>query len=177
MGTTANYSWPYPESSDYVADGATAIENLADAIDTTVENYNNPPRVLVYDFGGHSLTGAAYNTIAFDQERYDTHSMHDNAINNSRLTVPVGWGGKWLVYCGGVATTSGNNAALFVNGGGIPRIYGGYSTDRVGCSAVLILNAGDYVEMYVYSGSSGNLYGAGTLGGVTPYFGAIWMAP
>jgi len=36
MGTTPTYSWPYPESSDYVADGATAIENLADAIDTTV---------------------------------------------------------------------------------------------------------------------------------------------
>lgn len=36
MGTTANYSWPYPESSDFVADGATAIENLADAVDLTV---------------------------------------------------------------------------------------------------------------------------------------------
>jgi hypothetical protein len=36
MGTTANFSWPYPESTDYVADGATAIENLADAIDTTL---------------------------------------------------------------------------------------------------------------------------------------------
>jgi len=36
MGTTPTYSWPYPESSDYVADGATAIENLADAADTTV---------------------------------------------------------------------------------------------------------------------------------------------
>jgi len=32
-GTTSNNSWPYPESSDFVADGATAIENLADAID------------------------------------------------------------------------------------------------------------------------------------------------
>lgn len=38
-GTTPNYSWPYPESSDFVADGATAIENLADAIDTTVETF------------------------------------------------------------------------------------------------------------------------------------------
>ena len=38
MGTTSNYSWPYPESSAYVADGATAIENLADAIDTTVSD-------------------------------------------------------------------------------------------------------------------------------------------
>jgi hypothetical protein len=33
MGTTANNGWPYPESTDFVADGATAIENLADAID------------------------------------------------------------------------------------------------------------------------------------------------
>jgi hypothetical protein len=41
MGTTANYSWPYPESSDYVADGATAIENLADAVDTTVGGFGD----------------------------------------------------------------------------------------------------------------------------------------
>jgi hypothetical protein len=38
MGTTTNNSWPYPESSDYVADGATAIENLADAIDGGLGN-------------------------------------------------------------------------------------------------------------------------------------------
>lgn len=36
MGTTANRGWPYPESSDFVADGATAIENLADAIDASL---------------------------------------------------------------------------------------------------------------------------------------------
>lgn len=35
-GTTSNRSWPYPESSDFVADGATAIENLADAIDGSI---------------------------------------------------------------------------------------------------------------------------------------------
>jgi hypothetical protein len=36
MGNTANNNWPYPESTDLVKDGATAIENLADAIDTTL---------------------------------------------------------------------------------------------------------------------------------------------
>ena len=41
MGTTPTYSWPYPESSAYVADGATAMENLADAIDTTVSDFGN----------------------------------------------------------------------------------------------------------------------------------------
>jgi len=39
-GTTPNNSWPYPESSDFVADGATAIENLADAIDASLPESN-----------------------------------------------------------------------------------------------------------------------------------------
>jgi len=35
-------------------------------------------------------TGAgAVTTITFDQENYDTNSYHDNALNNSRLTVPT----------------------------------------------------------------------------------------
>lgn len=44
MGTTPNNGWPYPESTDFVADGATAIENLADAIDTDF-----PPSILKVD--------------------------------------------------------------------------------------------------------------------------------
>lgn len=33
MGTTSNMAIPYPESTDFVADGATAMENLADQVD------------------------------------------------------------------------------------------------------------------------------------------------
>ena len=34
--TTPNYGWPVPTSTDYVKDGATAIEALGDAIDATL---------------------------------------------------------------------------------------------------------------------------------------------
>ncbi len=34
--TTPNNGWPVPTSTDYVKDGATAIESLGDAIDTSV---------------------------------------------------------------------------------------------------------------------------------------------
>jgi len=34
--TTPNYGWPVPTSTDYVKDGAVAIEALGDAIDATV---------------------------------------------------------------------------------------------------------------------------------------------
>ena len=36
MGTTTNYSWPYPASTDPVADGAQDIQDLASGADTTV---------------------------------------------------------------------------------------------------------------------------------------------
>ena len=40
--TTPNYSWPVPTSTDYVKDGATAIEALGDAIDATVYGIIHP---------------------------------------------------------------------------------------------------------------------------------------
>jgi hypothetical protein len=39
MGTTTNNGWTYPESTDLVKDGATAIETLATNIDTTLGVY------------------------------------------------------------------------------------------------------------------------------------------
>jgi hypothetical protein len=49
LGNTANNNWPYPESTDLVKDGATAIENLADAIDTTLGVFvpSNPGLTLI----------------------------------------------------------------------------------------------------------------------------------
>lgn len=35
-GTTTNYAFPYPTSSDLVRDGATAIQSLADSIDSFI---------------------------------------------------------------------------------------------------------------------------------------------
>jgi len=37
-GTTSNYGFPYPTSSDYVRDGATAIQTLADGIDAFISD-------------------------------------------------------------------------------------------------------------------------------------------
>jgi hypothetical protein len=45
--TTPNYGWPVPTSTDYVKDGATAIEALGDAIDATVFGLGAPALKLV----------------------------------------------------------------------------------------------------------------------------------
>jgi len=39
MGTTSNYSWPIPEDSDLVKDGAEAIRDLGNAIDTSAADF------------------------------------------------------------------------------------------------------------------------------------------
>jgi hypothetical protein len=36
MASTPEYGWPTPNDSDYVKDGAEAMRNLGDAIDSTV---------------------------------------------------------------------------------------------------------------------------------------------
>lgn len=46
-GTTTNYGWTYPTSTDYVKDGATAIQTLATGIDTTSAGSNMAGLVLI----------------------------------------------------------------------------------------------------------------------------------
>ena len=44
-----------------------------------------------------SIATATYTAISWDQEGWDTNSYHDNVTNNSRVTIPSGKGGKYLV--------------------------------------------------------------------------------
>jgi hypothetical protein len=74
MGNTANNNWPYPESTDLVKDGATAIENLADAIDTTLGVYSAATPGLVHitqvDTGGAVSSVNLDNIFSADYTQY-----------------------------------------------------------------------------------------------------------
>lgn len=63
---------------------AWANGNVKDPIDFLL----NPPRCQVSNSVGHSIGNNATVTLDFDTEAYDTASMHDNATNNSRITIP-----------------------------------------------------------------------------------------
>lgn len=58
--TTPNYGWPVPTSTDYVKDGATAIEALGDAIDATV--FGLPSGSFTY-INGSTFTGQSTVSI------------------------------------------------------------------------------------------------------------------
>lgn len=117
-------------------------------------------------------TGAA-TVIPFNVEDHDTFGFHDNATNNSRLTVPTGYAGYYHVT-GEVTWDNTTTAASFrtltlernaagTSGAGTTfaarRIMA--NTDNVdfaqGISGTIYLAEGDYVEMFAATGENTNV--------------------
>lgn len=46
----------------------------------------NPPACKVYHSVAQSLASGTETTVAFNSEEYDNGTMHDNAVNNNRIT-------------------------------------------------------------------------------------------
>lgn len=66
MATTPNYSWPTPDDTDLVRDGAEAIRDLGDAIDNTVFNLPAPEAFTVLASG--TLSGASVDITNIPQD-------------------------------------------------------------------------------------------------------------
>lgn len=102
------------------------------------------------------VTGAR-RIITWDVEDYDTDAIHDNVVNNSRLTVPAGYT-KIRLNCGLRWTVNNTNSRFmcFMKNGGE---FNGRSchwrrawrdSDDSITSPVLNVVAGDYFEVSVY---------------------------
>jgi hypothetical protein len=82
--TTPNYGWPVPTSTDFVKDGAQAIEDLGDAIDATVFGLPTGALSLV----NTTTIGTTVSSIAVDDvftTTYQNYVLLLNA-NNSTFT-------------------------------------------------------------------------------------------
>lgn len=98
----------------------------------------------------------AWTMISWDVEDYDTLSLHNNATNNTRLTVPTGGAGVYLItYHIAIGTGTTDTYLQFsVNGVQVPGRVGprSHSTNlAVGISRHFALSATDYVETGVYT--------------------------
>ena len=111
-----------------------------------------------------SLTNNTLTALTFNAELYDTDGFHDNATNNTRITIPAGLGGKYLVNGTVIYNTNGTGsrlAQLHKNGATIndgADVIGNAST-YVGniFSCVVSLVATDYLELIVRQTSGGAL--------------------
>lgn len=140
------------------------------------------PLARVFNSAAISIANNTNTAVTFDSERFDNQGMHSTSSNTSRLTVPTGMGGKFLI--GGHIEFAGNASGqrdilIQVNGSTV------IAYDRVGpngavswkmsLTTMYALSAADYVELLVFQNSGGALNLDAT-GNYTPEFWAMWMS-
>jgi len=140
------------------------------------------PAARVTRSSAQAIPDSQNTSLAFDQERYDTADVHDNATNNSRLTAPVP--GIYAVTAqftwGGSAGSGSRFAGLMKNGSTlIARSQELPGDDDENITTQVRLVAGDYVEVLVLqtSGGSLNVAANGLAQQITPEFSMSWLAP
>jgi hypothetical protein len=105
--------------------------------------------------------GTIRTALTFDQEDFDTDTMHDNSTNNTRITFTHA--GKYMV--GGIVCTNANavaGAAIRLNGGNeIAFVAMGNAGQDVNGGAIVqtiySFAANDYVELWGQLGSTQNV--------------------
>jgi hypothetical protein len=105
-------------------------------------------------------------TIPYPNETFDTNGFHDNVTNNSRITIPTGYGGKYLLTVNTMTPDDWNGYGytfLWKNGAVATDAEGLYNDGRFGsvaatagvnqlnASTTITCNAGDYLELRIQS--------------------------
>lgn len=111
------------------------------------------PAARVYHNAAQSIANNTLTYLAFNSERFDTDTMHDNTTNNSRLTCNTA--GIYHIWCNIAFASDADGSRhiyLVVNHSGTAIAFSyqkatGYV--RMQCSAPYALEVGDYVEIAV----------------------------
>jgi hypothetical protein len=114
-----------------------------------------------YKTGAQSVTSGTATLVTWDAEFFDTNGFHDNATNNSRMTIPAGYGGKYLVTAivNPVAAGGYREFALYKNGTIYLTFYAVVQTSYASIllSTIVSCVATDYLELKFYQNSGSNL--------------------
>ena len=139
--TTPNYGWPVPTSTDYVKDGALAIETLGDAIDATV-----------FGIGGAGLT--LINTTTFTN--VGSVSLPTNTF--------TGTYDNYRIITDFQAVTAGFDTSLRVRASGTDLTTGTYIYGRIYIGATAGVGLGgdsNITATFINIGSTGTTAGVG----------------
>jgi hypothetical protein len=126
-----------------------------------------------------SLSNGTNTAISFQAESFDTDAYHSTSTNISRITVPAGKAGYYLINgCIMYASNSSGQRQVNVykNGGNVAArtvIASSGGVTQINISFVLSLAVADYVELYGYQDSGGALNVVNDTPGQVTYFSAV----
>lgn len=157
-GTILNNAWKtelYDQIDDAIELGATAVACQA------------------YNSAVQSVPTATYTTLTLDSETLDTDGFHSTVTNNSRVTIPTGFDGWYLVNAR--TTFYGNAVSQYVfrirKNGSSTIMADAWPTAfwQVEMTGLFHFAAGDYLELQGYHdrGSNENIGNTGGSGGET----------
>jgi len=154
---------------------------LADEM-TDVGRLLDPPRARLRQTTLHALTNAAFTSIQFQSEDYDTVSGHDNVTNNSRYTCQVA---GLYVFTGKVAfaaNATGQRAMQWaLNGTAVSGSQDSWpavaAVERqfVATTYEAVLAVNDYVELQAFQDSGGSLNTSVATAGTQSLMTARWV--
>lgn len=108
-----------------------------------------------------SSVGTATGTdtvLPWATEVFDVNACHDNVTNNSRITVPSGWGGLWLF--GAEVRGASDLFTIYLVVNATTRIVAASSNasggvvSMVACETIYVMTATQYVEVWMTGGTS-----------------------
>jgi len=119
--TTPNYGWDVPTSTDYVKDGATAIETLGDDIDATLYTINNgSSKVGLHLITTASLTGASTTVTGAFNTNYNTYQL---VLSNVRTAAAADLAIRMGTTATGYYGTQFSSAANYATASGTPVYF------------------------------------------------------
>ncbi len=150
---------------------------LLNAIDSPV----TVPRCRVTHDVNLAILTATWTSLGFNTERHDTDTMHDTAVNNTRITATT----AGLYAISGQANfanhATGNRALRIYLNGAITIAHeeqasnGAGVNTQVGVYTQYLLSATDYVELQAYQTSTATINVLST-GNYSPEFMACWQS-
>lgn len=157
----ANLPVPSPRSfAVSEVEAAGYLNSVRDALNFLL----NPPLALLYQTVAQTVGSGGTGVLALDSTVADTYGGHSNVTNNSRYTAIVA---GWYFVKGGVVwavnATANRIIQITKNGVAVPQSWVAVlATTAVNApgeetTALVFLNAGDYVEISISQNSGGNL--------------------
>ena len=132
-----------------------------------------------FNSGNVSLSNSTSTTITFDSELFDVDGYHSTTTNTSRLTVPTGKSGKFLVTFTAPVGNGANQVFFYIfkNGNETYRDqnFNGSYTQNYEISRIIDLVATDYVEVKAWQNSGGTLNLAGYANGLDSMFSIVYL--
>jgi len=120
----------------------------------------------VYKTSNQSIPNGNSALVTYDAENYDTDAFHSTSTNTSRMTIPSGKSGKYLITVNLIYAINSTGVRIigllkngnFTDGQELFNINApGTASARLSASTVMNLTAGDYIEVETYQDSGGSL--------------------